>query len=323
MSPTLALLVQREAEISAFVPSIYYTVQLDLGGFQAVSEKYDQHFLPEMADGQSLSVQSASVKQGKTTPPKHFTEDTLLSAMETAGAKDMPSDAERKCLGTPATRAGILEKLVSAGLASRKKSKKVTSLLPTALGRALITVLPEQLQSPQLTAEWEHRLKQIEHGEAPKGFLDDIGTMLKTLIETYEPAPGADVLFPSRRQIVGNARAAARTWWNGKRAIPVRIVPAAFPCGRTAFSLPPNGYRLHRSSRPRCFGTAGRRFTAAILRKSARPMMPMPFSRPTERKRAFGSSFRKRRARRNDVDYRWRRCFYRRGGSAGTSSFID
>lgn len=160
-------------------------------------------FLPEMAEGQSFPVKSVSVKQGKTTPPKHFTEDTLLSAMETAGAKDMPSDAERKGLGTPATRAGILEKLVSTGLASRKKSKKVTSLLPTALGRALITVLPEQLQSPQLTAEWEHRLKQIEHGEEPKGFLDDIGTMLKTLIETYEPVSGADVLFPSRRQAVG------------------------------------------------------------------------------------------------------------------------
>lgn len=83
--------------------------------------------LPELAEGQELPVAGAAVKEGKTTPPKHFTEDTLLSAMETAGAKDMPEDAERKGLGTPATRAGILEKLVSTGFLERKRARKPCS----------------------------------------------------------------------------------------------------------------------------------------------------------------------------------------------------
>ncbi len=89
-----------------------------------------------------------SIKEGKTTPPKHFTEDSLLAAMETAGAKDMPEDAERRGLGTPATRASILEKLVSTGFVERKKAKKTVNLLPTQIGVSLVTVLPEQLQSP-------------------------------------------------------------------------------------------------------------------------------------------------------------------------------
>ena len=87
--------------------------------------------LPELTEGQTLSVSAAIVKEGKSSPPQHFTEDTLLSAMETAGKEDMPEDAERKGLGTPATRAGILEKLVSAGFLERKKSKKTVQLLPS------------------------------------------------------------------------------------------------------------------------------------------------------------------------------------------------
>lgn len=83
--------------------------------------------LPELAEGQALPIAGAAVKEGKTTPPKHFTEDTLLSAMETAGKDDMPEDAERKGLGTPATRAGILEKLVSTGFLERKRTRKPCS----------------------------------------------------------------------------------------------------------------------------------------------------------------------------------------------------
>ena len=160
--------------------------------------------LPEVAQGQPLPVSAVSVKAGKTSPPKHFTEDTLLSAMENAGAKDMSEDAERKGIGTPATRAGIIEKLVSSGFVERKKSKKIASLLPTATGTALITVLPEQLQSPQLTAEWELRLKEIEGGQlAPDSFMDGIAAMLSELIQTYRPIPGAEVLFPTGRDAVG------------------------------------------------------------------------------------------------------------------------
>lgn len=160
--------------------------------------------LPDVAEHQPISVSDATVKTGKTTPPKHFTEDTLLSAMESAGKEDMPDDAERKGIGTPATRSGIIEKLVSSGFMERKKSKKVVNLLPTSTGTALITVLPEQLQSPQLTAEWEHRLKEIERGEiVPDSFMDEITAMLGELMQTYKPIPGAEVLFPSGREIVG------------------------------------------------------------------------------------------------------------------------
>lgn len=160
--------------------------------------------LPDVAEHQPISVSDAAVKTGKTTPPKHFTEDTLLSAMESAGKEDMPDDAEREGIGTPATRSGIIEKLVSSGFVERKKSKKVVNLLPTSTGTALITVLPEQLQSPQLTAEWEHRLKEIERGEiVPDSFMDGITAMLGELMQTYNPIPGAEVLFPSGREIVG------------------------------------------------------------------------------------------------------------------------
>ena len=160
--------------------------------------------LPHIAEHQPISVSDAAVKTGKTTPPKHFTEDTLLSAMESAGKEDMPDDAERKGIGTPATRSGIIEKLVSSGFVERKKSKKMVNLLPTSTGTALITVLPEQLQSPQLTAEWEHRLKEIERGEiVPDSFMDGITAMLGELMQTYKPIPGAEVLFPSGREVVG------------------------------------------------------------------------------------------------------------------------
>lgn len=164
----------------------------------------DASTLPELTEQQTLSVAAVSVKTGKTTPPKHFTEDTLLAAMENAGKEDMPDDAERKGIGTPATRSGIIEKLVSSGFAERRKSKKITNLLPTATGAALITVLPEQLQSPQLTAEWEHRLKEIERGEiAPDSFMAGIAAMLNELVQTYKPISGAEVLFPSGREVVG------------------------------------------------------------------------------------------------------------------------
>ena len=160
--------------------------------------------LPVVTEQQTLSVSAASVKTGKTTPPKHFTEDTLLAAMENAGKEDMPDDAERKGIGTPATRSGIIEKLVSSGFVERRKSKKITNLLPTSTGTALITVLPEQLQSPQLTAEWEHRLKEIERGGiASASFMDGIAAMLNELVQTYKPILGAEVLFPSGREVVG------------------------------------------------------------------------------------------------------------------------
>ena len=160
--------------------------------------------LPELVEGQTLPLSGAAVKEGKTTPPKHFTEDTLLSAMETAGKDDMPYDAERKGLGTPATRAGILEKLVSTGFLERKKSKKTVQLMPSHDAVSLITVLPEQLQSPLLTAEWEHRLSEIERGElSPEDFMAGISVMLRELVGTYQVIKGTEYLFSPPREVVG------------------------------------------------------------------------------------------------------------------------
>lgn len=174
------------------------------GWKEYLSQDQKDNTLPELAEGDMLTPADVSVKEGATTPPKHYTEDTLLSAMETADAKEMPEDAERKGLGTPATRAAILEKLVSAGLVERRKSKKTVNLIPSDGGVSLITVLPEQLQSPLLTAEWEQKLKQVEHGElAADAFLAEISDMVSELVKGYEVIRGAEVLFPSGRTVVG------------------------------------------------------------------------------------------------------------------------
>ncbi|MEE0964779.1 MAG: DNA topoisomerase 3 [Ruminococcus bromii] len=174
-------------------------------GWKIYSEKEQtDKVLPELADGDELKVANAEIKEGTTKPPSHFTEDSLLSAMEVAGAKDMPDDAERKGLGTPATRAGIIEKLIATGFVERKKAKKTVSLVPAHTGVSLITVLPEQLQSPLLTAEWEHKLKMVEHGELDAdAFMAEISRMVSDLVKTYSVIKGAEVLFPSGRDVIG------------------------------------------------------------------------------------------------------------------------
>ena len=134
--------------------------------------------LPELSEGQTLPLSGATVKEGKTTPPKG--------------------------LGTPATRAGILEKLVSTGFLERKKSKKTVQLMPSHDAVSLITVLPEQLQSPLLTAEWEYRLGEIERGElAPEDFMAGISAMLKELVGTYQAIKGTEYLFSPSHEVVG------------------------------------------------------------------------------------------------------------------------
>lgn len=174
-------------------------------GWKIYNEKEQtDKVLPELADGDELKVASSEIKEGKTKPPAHFTEDSLLSAMEVAGAKEMPDDAERKGLGTPATRAGIIEKLIATGFVERKKAKKSVNLVPAHTGVSLITVLPEQLQSPLLTAEWEHKLKMVEHGELDAdAFMAEISVMVSELVKTYSVIKGAEVLFPSGRDVIG------------------------------------------------------------------------------------------------------------------------
>lgn len=155
-------------------------------------------------DGDVYEVFNASLKEGKTKPKPRFTEDTLLSAMEHASAAEMPEDAERKGLGTPATRAGIIEKLIATGFIERKKEKKSVSLVPSNTGKSLITVIPEHIQSPLLTAEWEHKLKLIEKGKLkPEDFMSAISEMVTDMVENYIAVAEADVLFPSGREVIG------------------------------------------------------------------------------------------------------------------------
>lgn len=153
-----------------------------------------------LAEGRELPARDPKVKEGKTTPKKRFTEDSLLSAMESAGAKDMPDEVERKGLGTPATRAGVIEKLVRIGFVERQGSKKTKYLVPTEKGTSLITVMPEQIQSASMTAEWEQKLLEVEKQDiASEDFMAEIKDMIVDLIETYEPVKGADKLFPPRQ----------------------------------------------------------------------------------------------------------------------------
>ncbi len=174
-------------------------------GWRAYAELPQDAALPDgLTEGMTLPVEAVRVKTGKTAPPKHFTEDSILASMETAGAGDMPEDAERRGIGTPATRAAILEKLVASGLVERKKAKKITNLIPTQAGGSLVTVLPEALQSPLLTAEWEQRLGEVERGTlAPEDFMDGITALVRDLVRDYQPVSGWEVLFPPDREAVG------------------------------------------------------------------------------------------------------------------------
>ena len=167
-------------------------------------DKESEKQLLSLTVGEGLSVHSAEIKEGKTSPPKHFTEDTLLQSMETAGAEEMPEDAERKGLGTPATRAATIEKLVRIGFLERKGDKKTKHLLPTHKGTALVTVMPEQIQSPSMTADWEEKLLMIERGEYDgDAFLKEIQNMIFALVQTYEKVQGSEVLLSKEVQTVG------------------------------------------------------------------------------------------------------------------------
>ena len=132
-----------------------------------------------LTNGKSYPLQNPKMEEGKTTPKKHFTEDTLLAAMETAGNKEFDEDTEKKGLGTPATRAGIIEKLIYSQYATRKGKQ----ILPTDDGKVLVEILPDFLKSASMTAEWENQLLLMEHGEiAPEQFMTGIKNMLTMML---------------------------------------------------------------------------------------------------------------------------------------------
>ena len=164
----------------------------------------NEQVLPSVSVGDEIAVISTEIKEGKTSPPKHYTEDTLLQSMETAGADEMPNEVERKGLGTPATRAGIIEKLVRIGFLERQGDKKTKHLIPTHKGTALVTVMPEQIQSPSMTADWEEKLLLIEKGEyASEDFMDEIKDVIAGLIQNYEVIRDSEVLMSKESNAVG------------------------------------------------------------------------------------------------------------------------
>ena len=156
---------------------------------------------PTFAEGQSFDSPAARVTAHDTQPPKPHTEASLLSAMERAGSADTDPDAERKGLGTPATRAAVIEKLIKSGFVQRKGKQ----LIPTQKGNNLVCVLPDTLTSPQLTAEWENALTQIARGAAePEDFMRGIEEMARELVKAYPfLSENQKGLFKEEKAVIG------------------------------------------------------------------------------------------------------------------------
>ena len=175
--------------------------QLFKASLKTKDKEEPEKVLPAVSENDILSPVSASVTEHYTTPPKQYTEDTLLSAMETAGNEEFDDDTEKKGLGTPATRAGIIEKLVKSGFIERKGK----SLVPTKDGNNLVCVLPEQITSPKMTAQWENTLMQIERGDADAdAFLKGIVQMTGDLVKAYPFLSDAEAKrFDSDKEVIG------------------------------------------------------------------------------------------------------------------------
>ena len=193
--------------------------------------------LPSLNEKDILSSVDASVTEHYTSPPKPYTEDSLLSAMETAGNAEFDDDTEKKGLGTPATRAGIIEKLVKGGFVERKGK----SLVPTKDGNNLVCVLPEQITSPSMTAEWENTLMQIERGNADSNkFLSGIVGMTSELVKAYPFLSDSEAnRFDTGRESIGKCPRCGSPVYVGKGNSPQRRQSGSaasssyfFPCVR-------------------------------------------------------------------------------------------
>ena len=174
-----------------------------------------ENTLPQFTEGQTFENPTAKVTEHDTTPPKPHNEASLLSAMERAGSEDTDPDAERKGLGTPATRAAVIEKLVKGGFVERKGKQ----LLPTKDGINLVCVLPDTLTSPQLTAEWENNLTQIAKGKAdPAAFMEGIEDMARELVKTY-PFLSDDKaqMFKPEQEALGSCPRCGSPVYEGKK----------------------------------------------------------------------------------------------------------
>lgn len=178
---------------SAFCKNVQKKTSMD-------SEKKTAPLPDDLHEGMKFSELSVKVSVHDTAPPKAYTEDTLLAAMEAAGSQDFEKETEKKGLGTPATRASMIEKLVASGYAERKGKQ----ILPTAGGKELISVLPDYLKSASLTAEWENKLLLMEKGELEADcFMQEIEKLMETMMDGCRSIPEEELHSFQSKECVG------------------------------------------------------------------------------------------------------------------------
>ena len=200
--------VRKETEVTLSCGGARFTAK---GAFTTLPgwrryQPSEEKTLSQLTQGQELAVEQAEVKEGVTKPPAHYTEASLLAAMEQASREEQPKETQRRGIGTAATRAGILERLVNQGFVQRVKGKdgQAATLIPAQSGSALAAILPEPLRSPQLTAQWEWSLQKIEDGLLESEvFLSEVQEMVTGLVSNFVPVEDAEYLFPSNRPVVG------------------------------------------------------------------------------------------------------------------------
>lgn len=180
----------------------------------AGKQKDESKVLPEVSQNQTFSDVKADITEHYTSPPKAYSEDTLLSAMETAGNKEFDEETEKKGLGTPATRANIIEKLVYGGYASRKGKQ----ILPTENGKSLVEVLPDYLKSASMTAEWENQLMEIEQGKrSPEEFMNGIRALVLQILDSCKNITGEESQRFQQRDSVGTCPLCGSLMYEGKK----------------------------------------------------------------------------------------------------------
>lgn len=183
---------------------------------EAVDEKEKDASIPAgYEEGMNLFPVKAEKTTHYTSPPKPFNEDTLLAAMETAGNKEFDSETEKKGLGTPATRASIIEKLVASGYAQRKGKQ----ILPSAEGQELVKVMPEYLKSAAMTAEWENQLLMMEKGQITDAqFMGEIISLVGKILEVCRDIPEEErKRFQTEKEVIGKCPVCGSDIFEGKQ----------------------------------------------------------------------------------------------------------
>ena len=190
---------------------------LEQGWKKYEPENTKESLLPAFKKKMQLTPEEIAIKNGQTKPPVRFTEGTLLHAMETAGKDGIPEEAARSGIGTPATRAGIIEKLVRIGFLKRTRDKKTKTLAPTEKGTFLVSILPEELKSVSMTADWEKKLLAIEHGDLlPEDFIAEISSFTEMLVKTQKEKPRTATLPERKKEARGRMAAGGKSKTAGR-----------------------------------------------------------------------------------------------------------